>query len=266
MARRAAERNPVTDIVVPEIAPAPARRSRARAARTRRPRHAPAVARARRHPRARRRFRRPLFPAFALRELEPRGRHRQVGQRSTSTAASACAPCPARSRPSRIPTTSRWPRSSEAGTRGARHRPPGADRRRAARPASAARARCTRRTIRSASLGDADKVALLERLEAHGARARPARHAGDGVARRRARDGADRAQRRHARRRRAAARAHVDHGHRRGERPARAGLRAAAADASTTRTSTTRCSTTTRGARSTRRCSTSARATRRPAR
>ena len=53
----------------------------------------------------------------------------------------------------------------------------------------------------------------------------------------------DRAQRRPDRRRRAAARARVAHGDRRGERPARAGLLRAAAGASTTATSPTRCST-----------------------
>ena len=57
-----------------------------------------------------------------------------------------------------------------------------------------------------------------------GARARPAHRAGDGRPRRRARRRADRARRRHARRRRAPAGAPVDHRHRRAERPPRDGL------------------------------------------
>ena len=57
-----------------------------------------------------------------------------------------------------------------------------------------------------------------------GPRARPAHRAGDGRPGRRTRRGADRARRRHARRRRAPAGAPVDHRHRRTERPSRDGL------------------------------------------
>ena len=100
---------------------------------------------------------------------------------------------------------------------------------------------------------------------APGARARSARDARDGVARRRARDDPHRAQRRPGRRRRPAARADVDHGDRRGERPARAGLRRRRRPLRLRAISRTTCSPATRRRRSDRRSSTCPRARRRPA-
>ena len=120
--------------------------------------------RARVDPHARGRFRRPLFPVFADGELEPRGRHRQVGL--------------VHHRPRR-----RHPRGArrEAGVRVLRrHHARGArTRRRSPRARSAARgSRRSRRSAASArarslyapqdpvaSLPEEAKVALLERLE-----------------------------------------------------------------------------------------------------
>ena len=131
----------------------------------------------------------------------------------------------------------------EAARRGARDRPAGAvgGRRRSARVGAARALYAPQDPV--ASLPDEAKVALLERLEQHGARARSARHAGDGVARRRVRGDPDRAQRRPDRRRRAAARARVAHRDRRGERPARAGLRRRRRALRLRAISPTRCST-----------------------
>ena len=75
------------------------------------------------------------------------------------------------------------------------------------------------------SLTDDAKVALLGAHRPRDAQARPAHHPGDGQPACRARAGADRDQRRRARRRRAPAGAHERQRHRRARRPARAGLR-----------------------------------------
>ncbi len=167
--------------------------------------------------------RRSLLPAFALRKLEPGGGHRQVRHVQH------------RSRRRRARGERR-----QAGVRvfgrhlagGARTRPTVAVRA-IARQGNSAVAPLSRRGSARAlysladpvgSLAEADKVALLERLERR-ARARDrACHAGDGVACRRARNHPDRAQRRARRRRRAAAGARVADRHRRGKRPARARL------------------------------------------
>ena len=84
--------------------------------------------------------------------------------RSPSTAASASARCTARSRRSRIPTTSRSRRSTRRRSR-ARDRPAGAVGGRAARPRSARARSLYLPQDPVASLSEAAKVALLERLE-----------------------------------------------------------------------------------------------------
>ena len=140
-------------------------------------------------PRPRRRFRRPLFPAFALRELEPRGRHRQVRHASASIAASACARSRATSRRSRIRTTSRSTalergRAARCARSAAR-----ASRRRRRSTRMATRARSIRTPIRSASLAEArEGGAARAARAAWRARRDPRVDAGDGIARRRARD------------------------------------------------------------------------------
>ena len=96
------------------------------AARTRRPRRRASVARAGVDPHARRRFRRPLLPVLADRELEPRGRHREVGLVHDRPRRRRFARCTATSRRSRIPTTSALARARRGGPRGARDRPAGA--------------------------------------------------------------------------------------------------------------------------------------------
>jgi 16S rRNA (cytidine1402-2'-O)-methyltransferase len=155
------------------------------------------------------RLRRPLLPVRAPRA----GAWRKASSSpaaSPSSRAWACARSPARRPPSPIPTRSasrrsptrrapRAPSRARAGWRG---------KRRIARRAAAA-ACCTGRSIRSPRWGARDKVALLERLEKPGARARPARHPGDGEPGLRVRGGAGGARRRRARRRRAPAGAPV---------------------------------------------------------
>ena len=132
---------------------------------------------------------------------------------------------PARRRPSPIPTTSPRPRCSTPRARCARIAAAGPEqagqggRRQRAR---SARSRALYAPIDPiATLDSTQKVALLEKVEKHGARARPAHRAGDGRPGRRVRRGAGGARRRHPRRRRAAAGAPVGHGDRRAERPPR---------------------------------------------
>ena len=66
--------------------------------------------------RARRRLRRPVFPVLALRELEPRGRHRQGGQLQHRPGRRRARRAAARRRRSPIPTTSRSAALEEAAT------------------------------------------------------------------------------------------------------------------------------------------------------
>ena len=126
---------------------------------------AASVARARVDPHARRRFRRPLFPVLAVRELEPRGRHRQVGRvqhrprrRRARRARRQAGVRVLRRHHARGARRGGAARRARSAARGSRRRRRSVARRRA-------RMRCTRRTIRSHRCPTKRKVALLERLE-----------------------------------------------------------------------------------------------------
>ena len=212
----------MTDLSVPPVSARAGRRRQAPAPRAREPGRGRADARARRHPRARRRFRRSLFPALALRELEPGGGHRQVGgvqHRSRRRRARR------RRRQAGVRVLRRhFPRGARRGrVRRARDRPAGPVGFRAALRAVASRARSIPRRSRREPRGGAEGRAARA-ARAQDAGARPAGRAGDGVDLRRARDDPHRAQRRPDRRRRPSARPPLDHGDRRGERPPRARL------------------------------------------
>ena len=215
--------------------------------------------------RAQGRLRRPLLPVLALRGLEPGGGHRQVGQLQHRAGRRRARRL---GREDRLRLFRRDQLRTRCRTRAKATRAiaaAGQGKTRQAQRVEPAGRRSTARIDPLASLPSHGTRSRCSRGSKRMPRARPAHHAGDGEPRRRIRGGADRARRRHARRRRAPAGAPVGAGDRRAERPARERARAAAAAAPTTRTSPTRCSTSTRARRCRRRSSTSRRGRRRPA-
>ena len=146
---------------------------------------------------SRRRFRRPLFPAFALRELEPRGGIVKSGSFSIDRGVGVRAVVGEKQAFAYSDDIS--PRCADAGRDRPRARSAGraSPRRRAARP-DRRRARALRRLDDPIArvADEAQKSRCSSGSERHGASARPAVDAGDGVARRRVRGDPHRAQRR----------------------------------------------------------------------
>ena len=219
------------------------------------------------HPRAQGRLRRPVFPVQPQRGLEPRGGHRQVRQLQHRPGRRRAR---GQRREDRLRVFRRHqPAGAELGRAGhARDRAPGRRRRaRRSRRRERAVAICTCRTIRSRASTIRARSRCSRRIERYARALDPritqvmARLGG------RIRRGAGRARRRRDRRRRAPAGAPVGAGDRRAGRPPRAGQRRAAAGASTTPISPTRCCEDyARQGGATRRWSISTRARRRPAR
>ena len=207
---------------IPMTLPLATRRNPPAAAR--RPRHRRPRTRLRHAARPGHRFRRPVFPARAARELDGRGRHRQ-GRRAFDRAGRRRARDQRREDRLRLFRRNQRRRAARSGEVRARDRARRLGRMRRARWCAAAAARCiaAEDPIDAHRQRGQGRSAARDRQAA--ARRRSARAAGDGEPGRRRRHRAGRAQRRRARRRRAAAGALQRAGDRRTERPPRERLR-----------------------------------------